>query len=290
MDTPASPADLPVEPTSGPSNCKRCSSALEGSYYLRGTDEILCTSCNTMLLAPPRLSGINAFFRACLASSVVVVITSVLTALITYATDMTFALVWIFVSMGIGFAIKRASEDRGTWPFRLLGMFATYCAIGISYTLLFACITFWGGDKGKAVGGPLTDFIPTKQLLQASPSPSGSPQLSPSPVPSPKQAVSPSATPTPLQTTGEDTASKAADQSEVPQWFKQHPMIGLIVATLFLMGLAVAFVLVVPIVMMFQSPMEIVIDGIALYYAWKSTARESREIQGPFSLGDAPLP
>lgn len=239
-----------------------------------------------MLLTPPRLSGINAFFRACLASSVVVVVSSVLTALITYATDMTFALVWIFVSLGIGIAIKKASEDRGTWPFRLLGMFATYCAIGISYTLLFLCITMWGGGKGKAVGGPLTDFIPTKHLLQASPSPSGSPQLSPSP----KKADSPSATPSPRDASEKDTPSTAADQSELPQWVKQHPIIGLILATLLLMFLAVAFILAVPILMMIQSPMEIVIDGIALYYAWKSTARESREIQGPFSLGDASLP
>lgn len=289
MDTPASPADHPVQATSGPSNCKRCSSGLQGSYYLRGTDEILCADCNTMLMAPPRLSGINAFFRACLASSVVVVISSVLTALITYATDMTFALVWIFVSLGIGIAIKKASEDRGTWPFRLLGMFATYCAIGVSYSLLFLFITLWGGDKGKTVGGPLTDFIPTKQLLQASPSPSGSPKLSPSPEPSPKKAAGPSAAPSP-EPGEKDNASTAANQSELPPWFKQHPIIGLILATLFLMLVAVAFVLVMPILMMFQSPMEIVIDGIALYYAWKSTARESREIQGPFSLGDASLP
>ncbi len=262
--------------------CKRCASALSGNYFLRGTEEILCGECRDQLLAPPRLSGFNAFLRASLAASAVAVIASVLSAAVTYATDMTFALVWIFVSMGIGIAIKKTSEDRGTWPFRLLGMFATYCAIGLSYALLFAFISLSGGAKAKSLAGPMSDFIPTKQILQSSPTPASSPLVA-----TPSQSPTPGEKP--LQSTEIKTPGPG-EESALVGGLKGHPIIAAMIGLVLLLLAAIAFVLAMPVLMMLSSPMEIVIDGIALYYAWKSTAPESKLIEGPFSLGDAPLP
>lgn len=243
-------------------NCDLCKSMLGEEHYTqpqpKGKLRTICSSCYQRLQEPPRLGGFQAFLRTLLFGGLAAVVCGFLASLPIVIINTDFAIVWIFLAVGIGMAVKAGSEDRGNWYYRLVALGSTWCAISLSWIfvlLIWSVVGFPDFKDDAGSSGPASKTALVTGLLnrpgQASPTPT--PAVSATPVPSV------SATPAP--------ATPAGDGNITP--------LGILIIAV----LVVIVILGGPILIMMTSPISIVIYGFALYYAWNASARDSREYQ-----------
>ena len=235
-------------------NCQRCKGALGQEHYLqpatKGTKRPICLTCYHTLTAPPRFSTGKAVLRTFAFSALAAVVCGFLAALPIAIFTVNSAIVWLVLGGVMGRAVVRASEDRGDWYYRLIGLASTWCAIGLSW--LF-CLMIW-----MAVGPPKDseDKGPISQTALVS-------MLKPGHSPTPTVSATPNATATPKPA--------EADKEEEPK----NPAVFAAVVVF----LSVLIILGAPILVAIASPISILIYFFALHTAWKSSARESRELE-----------
>lgn len=246
----------------GAGACQRCKGVLGESHYLqqqaKGPPRTVCVACHGRLMTPTRLKGWEAGLRCLFAGLAAALVCGLLACLPMAFLGWDFAIVWVFLGAAVGLAVKAGSEDRGNWYYRLIGVGSTWCAIGLSWLFCFLIWMVIGFPKDtEDKSGPVskTALVSLFHPGQASPSPTPTPAVSSTP-----QAA---ATPRP----------EKADVEKKPS-----PL-----AIVLLLALPVIVVLGAPILVMFASPISILIYLLALHTAWRTTARESRQLEGPIS-------
>ena len=249
----------------GTGACQRCKGVLGEGYYLqqqaRAPARSVCATCHGSLMTPTRLKGWEAGLRALFAGLAAAVVCGFLACLPMAFLTWDFAIVWVFLGAAVGVAVKSGSEDRGNWYYRLIAVASTWCAIGLSWLFCFLIWMVIGfpketGDKSDPVSK--TALVSLFQPGQATPSPTPAVSATPQVTPSPK--------------------TSAAEPEEKP-----GPL-----AIAFLLALPVIVVLGAPALVMYASPVSILIYLLALHTAWRTTARETRQMEGPISTSPRP--
>lgn len=231
-------------------SCQRCKGELGEIHYLQPVakgSRPVCVACYDRLMAPPRFTTFQALLRTFAFSGAAALACGLLAALPIALLTWNLAIVWIFLSAFMGMAVVRASEDRGNWYYRLIGLASTWCAIGLSWLFCFAIWMVIGPPKESARDkGPVSQAALVSKFKPAS-----------SPTPAPVN------TPTPQR--GQPT------QPEKPAGPVATAFVALIFCLLVIVG--------APIFVAFASPVSILIYGFALHTTWKSCARESRSLE-----------
>jgi len=207
-------------------------------------------------MTPTRLKGWEAGLRALFAGMAAAVVCGFLACLPVALLTWDFAIVWVFLGAAVGKAVKAGSEDRGNWYFRLISVGSTWCAIGLSWLFCFLIWMAIGFPKATEDNtGPVSKTALVSLFHPGQVSPTPTPVDSPTP-----------------QTTATPRPEKADPEK------KSGPL-----AILVLLGLPFIVVLGAPILVMFASPISILIYLFALHTAWRTSARESRQLEGPLS-------
>lgn len=233
-------------------SCQRCKGALGEEHYLqpvaRGT-RCICLACHDRLLAPPRFTTRQALLRTLAFSALAALLCGFLAALPIALFTWNSAVVWIFLGSAMGAAVVRASEDRGNWYYRLIGLGSTWCAIGLSWLI---CLFIW-----MAIGPPKEspkNKGPISQTALVS-------LLKPGKSPTPTPEVSASATP-------------EAGKPATPEHPASKPELAAVAILVSLLVIVAA-----PLFVAYASPVSVLIYLFALHTTWKSCARESRDLK-----------
>ncbi|MBX3170924.1 MAG: hypothetical protein KF760_26185 [Candidatus Eremiobacteraeota bacterium] len=238
-------------------NCQRCKGSLGEEHYLqpmaKGTPRMVCVACYDKLVAPPRFTTFQALLRTFAFSAVAALVCGFLAALPIALLTWNSAIVWIFLGGAMGAAVVRASEDRGNWYYRLIGLGSTWCAIGLSWLFCFAIWLAVGPPKESPKDkGPISKSALVSLLKPGK-----------APTPTPEVSATPSVSATP--------GAGQPDQPEKPP----SPTTMALVAVLFSLLVIVG----APLVVAYASPVSILIYLFALHTTWKSCARESRDLE-----------
>jgi len=232
-------------------SCQRCKGGLGEEHYLqpavKGTKRPICLACYDRLMAPPRHSTGKAVLRTLAFGALAAIVCGFLAALPIALFTVNTAIVWLMLGGVMGRAVVRGSEDRGDWYFRVIGLASTWCAIGLSW--LF-CLMIWmavGPPKDTEDKGPISQTAIVSMLKPGA-----------------------TATPTP-QATATPKPAKEAAKEENPK----NPAIFAAVVIFF----SLLVILGAPIFVAFASPISVLIYFFALHTTWKSSARESRELE-----------
>lgn len=235
-------------------SCQRCKDALGEEHYLqpvaKGTRRV-CVACYDRLVAPPRFTTRQALLRTFAFSAAAALVCGFLAALPIALFTWNSAIVWIFLGSAMGAAVVRASEDRGNWYYRVIGLGSTWCAIGLSW--LF-CLLIW-----MAIGPPKEspkDKGPISQTALVS-------MLKPGKSPTPGSSATPGALATP-------EAGQPAPPKNPPGAAEMA-----VVATL----VSLLVIVAAPLLVAYASPVSVLIYLFALHTTWKSCARESRDLE-----------
>lgn len=243
-------SDVDVE--TPPDACAACKRPLRGEYYACQMQRF-CVECKMAAQQVARLHWSVAFLRAGVAGAVVACVSAIANFLVVYFTQYELALVWIFLAVCIGAAVRWGSENRKSLIFRLQAIFLTYVAIGISLTILCVAWTINPPKDGGEAPGPAL------------------PGLS---------ALAPAATPTPTPHVSATPNSSASPQPEAAPAAAEAPasLAGTVLAGI-LLSLVGIFGL--PILWTINAPVSGLIYLIAFHQAWKSATPELVEFEGP---------
>ena len=238
-------------------SCQRCKGSLGEEHYLqplaRGTSRLVCVSCHDKLMLPPRFTTGQALLRTLAFSAAAAVVCGFLAALPIALLTWNSAIIWVLLGAVMGRAVVRASEDRGDWYYRLIGLGSTWCAIGLSWLFCFCIWMAIGPPKDTEEKGPISNTALVSMLKPGS-------------SPTPAVSATPDAMPTPAA-----SATPGGDQPAE----KSSPA-AMAAAVVFL---SLLVIVAAPIMVAVASPISILIYLFALHTTWKSCARESRDLQ-----------
>lgn len=241
-------------------SCLRCKGGLGEEHYLqpvaKGNKRPICVACYDNLMAPRRFTTTQAVLRTFAFSGLAAVLCGFLAALPIALLTWNTAIVWIFLGAVMGRAVVRASDDRGDWYYRLIGLGSTWCAIGLSWLFCFV-IWMWVPPKETDDKGPISNTALVSMLK-------------PGTSPTPSVSATPSASATP-------GASPA-----VPTKDEKPPNPAAVVLVVGLLSLLV--IVGAPIFVAIASPISVLIYLYALHTTWKTSARESRDLEKVGSL------
>jgi hypothetical protein len=160
------------------------------------------------------------------------------------------ALISIAVGYGVGRVVRWASEGRGGRIYQVIAVVITYVAIVGSYAPIVL------GQVRKDVEAKRTSVAMEGQTSPRPPS-QPQPQLQPQP-------TGPAQTPAPLEVRSN----------------RGFSLVG------FAVGWIILIILLLPLPLMagFQNIIGLIIIGLALWEAWKTTRRATVTIAGPFTL------
>ena len=230
--------------------CHRCQSETGSVRYAEG-DSPLCSSCYDRLSAPPRLKTWEALLRTLVLGGLSGTLLALGAAVLIVLTGRDFALYWILVGGLMAKACNVGSERRSGRGFRMLAMGLLYCSIGTSWLFCFAYWALAGFPTEKGA----TSKMPMAQMLQL-----------PAATPTPAATSTPTVTPTPAATPA---------PTEAPS--RKKAALGVV-----LLALLPSLVIVAsPLLVMYTSPISILIYGLAMSQVWKGTAPDVGVLSGP---------
>lgn len=228
--------------------CSECGEAIGQSYY-EVNGHVTCERCRVSIEERLRAgSSAGRFARATALGLLAAGAGFGIYYGIAKLTDMEFSLIAIVVGVMVGAAVKRGSNGRGGWRYQLLAVFLTYTAIVSSYVPLMI-EQFRGQAQSASDSTAQADTIP---------------RVTAAPV---------------TGDTATSPARLAADTLSAPVTAG-----GFLLAVLLLVG----FVYAVPFLGGVQNILGILIIGIGLYAAWKTTGRTVLTVTGPYRVGAAP--
>lgn len=118
-----------------PQSCAACQQSLTDEYY-EANGKTLCPKCRAGLDQLQRHSLPAATGLAFLRGGLTAMVCAGVDAAIMHFTGYSLGLVWIFCGLFIGAAVNTGSEGRGGWLFKLMALFLTYAAMGLSLALV----------------------------------------------------------------------------------------------------------------------------------------------------------
>jgi hypothetical protein len=262
---PGSPGPPPAGPT-----CVVCHRPITDVYFAAG-DKIVCNACRNQYETAVRSgSKVGRMAIATLLGSVAGVIGAAIWFGIRHATDREFGLVAIGVGLLVGGSVRYGSGGRGGRGYQILAVLLTYLAVGMNYAPDFA-LEFYHKIKEDHQKSAQTS-PPTSQYAGISATRSAAMKA-----PSTTQSV-------------DETASSPSGNAGTPHQSAARPSGAMMVlGVLLLLAIAIAMVLLGPVIAGFSSIIGAVIVAIALWEAWKINAGRRVVMMGPYTLANRPL-
>lgn len=241
-------------PQSAARTCCACKRPIIQTYYTVNA-AIVCDQCRGKCQA--YAAGGSKFTRAFRAAGLGL-LAGLAGAALWYAvrrlTDYELGIIAIAVGLMVGVAVRKGAKGRGGWFYQTLAIVLTYSCISAQY-----------------VPDIVTAFAQQYRESKAATAQPGNNPIVGGP--------------------GDGAPAKIASAEQPTPSDATAPKPGIVKLTLLLavlLALALVAALTVPIVMGFQSPIGLLIIGIALYEAWKINKRSSVQIAGPFQLAPSP--
>jgi len=250
--------DVPDAPAAAaqPRTCVGCRRPIVGTYYAIG-DKLVCPSCRAQVDAAPPGPRVGRVLKA----TAMGLGAGLLGALIWYAVraaaHMEIGLVAVLVGVMVGKAIRKGSGGRGGRGYQVLAVVLTYCCIAANYV-------------PDVIEG-IAQVAHKQQSPQKTPA-SGSQATEAERSGAPESAA-------PDTTTGANPPAQASAPHRKPSVAKAAFLLVLLAGIVF--GLALA----APFLGGMQNAIGLLIIGIALWQAWKLTARRRLAIAGPYQVG-----
>jgi hypothetical protein len=243
-----------VEPTRAVSSqsagltCSFCKRPIELVYYaLR--DNMICLQCRDHLLGPPAKGGFTRFLTASTFGIAAAAISAIIWYAIRVATNSELGIVAVAVGFAVGKAVRKGSGNWGGPGYQFLAVLLTYLSIGATYvpSAVQAFAKGFNSPRAKAA------------------------------------AVNRDATNPEPKARAHEASRDQFDNADKPA--RSTPVIEPIAKIVIVFGIGTCLALTVgPIAMGWQSPILLLIYGIALFEAWKFTKRLVLPIQGPYQL------
>lgn len=258
FDTAEYVASQPAEPM-----CSVCKRPITQTYYT-ANKAVLCDQCHGQY--QDYLMGGSGVLRA-VAAACFGLVASLAGAGIWYAvrkaTNTDFGLVAIFVGLMVGIAVRKGSKGRGGWFYQTLAVALTYLAVS----------AVWVPDLAMAVlkaprNRPAAANVPEKNAAAGKAHP---------------------------QDAGKDPAAQNrrdenADKNDGDAGHAKHRTLDTVPGLAYFLIIVLYVSLKLPVLHGMESPIGLLIIGIALYEAWKINKGSSIRIFGPFQVGRAAAP
>lgn len=246
--------------------CGVCKAPLGDQYYeINGV--VACPPCRTRAVRELQGgSGGARAFLALAAGGVAALLGALLYFGVAAITGYELGIVALVLGLMVGFAVRIGSGGRGGWFYQLLAVVLTYVSLACAYFGMV--IREYAKDRSNAAVA-VEDTEP--RLSPAATAPATAPSQTDSAPTSTAVFDADAAEP------GDDSA--AAFATEATDTSEENIPVATI---LFQMAFLLAGM---PVFVAMQSPISIVIIGLALYEAWKINKGRAVQINGPYSIG-----
>ncbi len=253
--------------------CPLCKNPLRGAYF-QVNDAACCPGCAERVRVEWNSGSRVARAAAAFGLGILAcVLGAALYFAIVAITGYELALVAIVLGLGVGVAVRMGSRGRGGWFYQLMAVVLTYVSIGSAYsTMLIREIAkdpdrFFAKAEQLADGGSAANASAAPELGTSQPASTSSPTASIADSPTSTAAAKD------LDSSPEDWDAMSAGEKAL--------------AILIILAFVVASIFALPVLACMESPITIIIVGVALYEAWKINKGRSLVVTGPFMVGEA---
>lgn len=261
-------------------SCIGCKQPIVSTYFALG-DQVLCSNCRDVVVAPPKGSGLVRFVKAAAFGTLAGLLGALIWYLIRIVANLEIGLVAILVGFMVGKAVHRASAGKGGIIYQVLAVLITYGCIAANYA----------PDIFQAMMIEVTQRENDQDELAKEP-----------------EAIEPEAS-APNEPTTNETENKTVPAESANEDAKEavpaeeglapaNPGLGKVepderkampqvVKYILVALITFVFALAVPVMMGMESPIGLLIVGFALWEAWKFSAHRPLPITGPYQAGAA---
>jgi hypothetical protein len=244
--------------------CTGCGRSITDAYYL-AKGRTLCATCGEdAQLRSTSGSRLSRAFGALVLGGLASVLAAVFYFAVAVWTNHEIGWIALLTGLLVGGAVWLGSRCRGGRRYQVLAILMTYCAMGLSYTLLVVREYMEDPEAFE------------QRVLEGEDEPAlGDASHEPSPFGEDDSTVE--SAEADEQTESQPTSAASADDEPLT-------------ATEILLVLASVIMLmfVLPVILAIESPSVILFVGIALWEAWRINKRRPPDVNGPYPVGEGP--